>query len=82
MARTQQQIRDVLENCAVASRSAVAAVVSDAALSPVSEKKHHPAVKGRNEDHRFGTSPSWPKYTDDDASALRYNSFDEDDLVG
>jgi hypothetical protein len=40
MARTQQQIREALENCTVAPREAAAAVISDAAQSkPENQKK-------------------------------------------
>jgi energy-coupling factor transporter ATP-binding protein EcfA2 len=39
MARTQQQIRNALENCTVAPREAAAAVISDAAKSKPEKKK-------------------------------------------
>jgi hypothetical protein len=39
MARTQQQIREALENCTVAPREAAAAVISDAAKSRFEYRK-------------------------------------------
>ena len=63
MARTQQQIRDALENCTVAPREAAAAVISDAAKSKPEKSSYNQL---EDEDVRYGASPSRSKSVEDE----------------
>ena len=63
MARTQQQIRDALENCTVAPREAAAAVISDAAKSkPDNSRYNHQD----DQDVGYETLPSRLRYLEDE----------------
>jgi hypothetical protein len=63
MARTQQQIRDALENSTVAPREAAAAVLSDAAKSKPEKSRYK---QQDDEDVGYRASPSWPKNVEDE----------------